>query len=248
VRRALPLVLLLLALVLGGCRLDVTAGLTIARDGSATAELLLRLDPAALAELDRLGVDPTAELAAVAGQVRDWEVTRGTDDDGALTVRLRRPAADAETAVDALRELSAGLVEADPAVLVDLEVEVDEAGAVRIDGTAGLRPPATAGATVDGVPIGPDAAELERLMAEAVSARFAVTVPGDLEDHDADRVEERTAIWELVPGPPRTVRVVASAPGGLPSWALVAAVAGVAVLVVGALLWWWRRGSGRGAR
>jgi hypothetical protein len=239
--RALTLSLLLLASVLSGCRLDVGADLTIARDGSARAAVELRIDRDALARLDDLGVDPTAELTAVAGRATGWDVTRDTADDGALVVRLARTTTDAAGAAEAFRELSAGLADGDPALLIDLDLDVDEAGAVRLEGSAGFRPPATAGVTVDDTPVGPDAAELERLTADAVDARFSVTVPGALEEHDADVAEGRTATWELVPGVPRSVTAVASAPSRFPLWLLAGGAALLLVLAFGAGRWWRRR-------
>jgi hypothetical protein len=237
-RRCLLLLpLLLAALALTGCRLDVAADLTIARDGSATAELELRIDPTALTELDALGVDPTAELAAVAAQAPAWEVDRLAEEDGTLAVTLRREAADAATAAEAFRELGAGLVDADPGLIVDLEVDVDGAGAVRLEGTVLLRPPAGVGVTLDGEPLGPGVEELERLTADVVRARFSVTVPGEVQEHDADTVEGRTATWELEPGTPRSVVAVAAAPGRVPPWLVAAGVAvGVAALVLGVVL------------
>jgi hypothetical protein len=236
-----PLALLLaVALLLGGCRFDVGADLTIARDGAATATLELRLDREALTRLDDLGVDPTAELAAAAGQVPEWEVTRLADEDGSLTVRLARSTVDAAAAADALRDLSAGLVDADPALVLDLDIDVDEDRAVRLDGTAELRPPATAGVAVDGEPVGPDAGELARLTAAAVDASFSVTVPGQLEQHDADSVDGRTATWNLEAGEVRRIQATASAPGDWTLWLLVGGAAALLLLAV-LLAWWWRR-------
>jgi hypothetical protein len=239
-RAPLPL-LLAVALLLSGCRFDVTADLTISRDGAATATLELRGDPEALTRLDVLEVDPTAELAAAAGQVPDWQVTRVTDEDGSLTVRLTRSTVDAASAADALRELSAGLADADPALLLDLDIDVDEDGAVRLDGTAELRPPATAGVTVDGEPVGPDAVALARMTAEAVDASFSVTVPGELLQHDADTVDGRTATWNLEAGEARRIQATASAPTDTTLWLLAGGAAALLLLAVGVLVWWWRR-------
>ena len=229
-----------LAFVLAGCRLGVSGELSIDRDGSATAEVILAVDAAGLAELDELGVDPTAELAAAAGRVQTWQVTRDVPEEGGLVVRLSRPAADAAAAAAAFRELSAGLTASDPALLIDLDVDVDEEGAVRIDGTATFRAPAPRGATVDGEPAGPGAAELETLTARAVDARFRVTVPGELVEHDADTVEGRTATWDLEVGPTRTVTAVAAAPTGVPAELVLVGAAVLGLVVLGALAWWWR--------
>jgi hypothetical protein len=239
-RAPLPL-LLAIVLLLSGCRFDVAADLTIARDGGAAVGLELRVDPEALTRLDDLGVDPTAELAAAAGQVPDWEVTRTADEDGSLTVRLTRSTLDAASAAAALRELSAGLVEADPALVIDLDIEVDEDTAVRLDGTAQLRPPATAGVTVDGEPLGPDADTLARMTADAVDARFSVTVPGELQQHDADTVDGRTATWYLEAGEARRIHATASAPTDTTRWLLAGGAAVLLLLVVGLLVWWSRR-------
>jgi hypothetical protein len=240
VPRAPLLLLLAVALLLSGCRFDVAADLTISRDGAATVTLELRADPEALTRLDVLEVDPTAELAAAAGQVPDWEVTRVTDEDGSLTVRLTRSTVDAASAADALRELGAGLADADPALLLDIDIDVDEDRAVRLDGTAELRPPATAGVTVDGESVGPDAGALARMTAEAVDASFSVTVPGELLQHDADTVDGRTATWNLEAGEARRIQATASAPTDT-TWLLAGGAAALLLLAVGVLVWWWRR-------
>jgi hypothetical protein len=241
VPRAPLLLLLAVALLLSGCRFDVAADLTISRDGAATATLELRADPEALTRLDVLEVDPTAELATAAGQVPDWEITRVMDEDGSLTVRLTRSTVDAASAADALRELSAGLDEADPALLLDLDIDVGEDGSVRLDGTAELRPPATAGVTVDGEPVGPDAGALDRMTAEAVDASFSVTVPGELRQHDSDTVDGRTATWNLEAGEARPIQATASAPTDTTLWLLAGGAAALLLLAVGVLVRWWRR-------
>jgi hypothetical protein len=241
VRRALPSLLLTLALVLTGCRFDVVADLVIERDGTGQASVELRIDADALAQLDQLGVDPTAELAAAAGEVPAWEVVRRTEDDGSLTVRLSRTTAEPAAAAAALRELSEGLTPRDPALLVDLDLDLDEDGAVTVDGTAELRSPATAGASVDGTPVGPDREALARLVAEVVEARLSVTVPGEVLEHDADTLEGGTLTWELAPDVARDVRVVAAAPGAVPAWLLLVGAVVVLVLALGVLAWRWRR-------
>jgi hypothetical protein len=233
--------LAVLVVLLAGCRLDVTGELTIDRGGRADATVELAVDEATLAELDALGVDPTAELTAAASRASAWQVTRERPEEGGLAVRLTRPSADAAAAADAFRELTAGLSNDDPALVVDLEVEVDDEGAVRLEGTAGFRPPATPGASIDGEPVGPDAAELAALTAEAVTARLVVRVPGTFVEHDADEVDGRTATWELAVGEPRAVRAVAAAPSGPPVWLVVTAAATLLVATLAALTWWWVR-------
>jgi hypothetical protein len=227
--------------LLAGCRLDVTGELTITRDGRADATVELAVDEATLAELDALGVDPTAELTAAASQAPGWEVTRERPEDGGLAVRLSRPSADAEAAADAFRALTAGLTDDDPALVVDVEVEVDDEGAVTLAGVAGFRPPATPGASIDGEPIGPYEDELAALTAEAVTARLVVRVPGTFVEHDADEIDGRTAVWELAVGEPRPIRAVAAAPTGPPAGLVVAVAAALLVVALAALTWWWVR-------
>jgi hypothetical protein len=230
-----------LVVLLAGCRLDVTGELTIARDGRADATVELAVDESTLAELDALGVDPTAELTAAVSQAPGWEVTRERPEDGGLAIRLTRPSVDAAAAADAFRELTAGLTDDDPALVVDLEVEVDDEGAVQLQGTAGFRPPATAGASIDGDPVGPDEDELAALTAEAVTARLVVRVPGTFVEHDADEIDGRTAVWELAVGEPRPIRAVAAAPTGPPAGLVVAVAAALLVVALAALTWWWVR-------
>jgi hypothetical protein len=240
VRPAPLLLLVAAALLLGGCRFDVASGVVIDRDGSAVVEVALHADADALARLDALGVDPTAELAATVAADPDWELAREGDEDGGLTVRLRHEAPAAAGAADALRELDDGLTDEDPGLLVDLDLEVDDRGAVRAEGTAQLRPPGRPAVTLDDEAVGPDADELAALTEQAVSARFALTTPGSIERHDADRVEGRTATWELPAGEPRRVSLQATAPNQVPLVVVVAAGAALVVLLV-AIGWWWRR-------
>lgn len=120
------------ALVLAGCRLDVTAGLEVDRDGSGTAGLTVAVDRELLAELDALAVDPTADLeAVVAAQdpADGWRVERRAGEDGGLVVAVSRPAATPDELTDALRDLAAGLSPQDPALVADLDLEVAADGA-----------------------------------------------------------------------------------------------------------------------
>jgi hypothetical protein len=246
VHRSRPVVLLaLLAVVLGGCRLGVRAEVEVERDGSGTASIVFELDRALLAELDELGVDPTAELTAAAARAPGWELTRRSAD-GDLTVTLSRDATEPGTLADAFEELTGGLAEADPALLIDLDLAVDEDGASTLGGTAQLRPPIGPGVVLDD----PDAlAAFEEQVADTVDASLTVTLPGPVEEDDADRREGRTLTWDLEPGEERTVTATASAPPWWEeAWVWAAAAGALGALLVAALLWWWlrRRRSRRG--
>jgi hypothetical protein len=201
--------------------------------GRVAVAVVLRADPAALETLDGLGVDPTAELAAV-GEVPGWTVTRTTDPDGGLQVRMEHERTDPATATAAMRELRAGLAAGDPALLVDLDLDVDEAGAADLSGRVQLRPAATPGATLDGEPLGPTGEELASLTAQAVEASLQVRFAGRVVDHDADAADGGVLRWTVPVGEDRTVHARAAAPTRWRAWALPA-TAGVALLLAAAL-------------
>lgn len=201
--------LVVLAVFLAGCRLGVRAEVEVERDGSGTAAVALHLDAALLDELDELGVDPTAELTAAAASVPSWELTRRRAEDGSLTVVLARGVRTPGGLSDAFTELTDGLAGSDPALLIDLEVEVDEGGASTVSGTAMLRPPAGPGLLLD------DPAEQAAFTDEverAVDASLVVTLPGPIERHDADEVDGSTLTWQLPVGQQRDVSAVADPP------------------------------------
>jgi hypothetical protein len=230
-----------LVVVLGGCRLDVVADAELDRHGAGRAALVFTLDPALLAELDALGVDPTAELAA-AGPAPGWSVTRSAPPDGGLTIRLERDVVDAAGIGDAYRELVAGLGADDPALLADLDVTRDAEGRSRVTGTLGFRPPATAGATLDGVPLGPSGERLAELTRTSVRPRLELTLPGAIVAHDGDGVAGRTITWVAPVGGERPVTATATAPAWYTHpWVVAAGTGLLVVAVVGAGLAVWRR-------
>lgn len=215
------------ATLLAGCRLGVRAEVDVARDGTGTAAVVVTLDAALLAELDELAVDPTAELSAAVRADDAWELERRTSDAGGLELTLRRTADDPAELTDAFRELSAGLSEDDPALLVDLDLVVDEEGAATLSGTLELRPPAGPGVVVDEEA----SAALAELVAQSVDADLVVSLPGPVTTHDADRVDGSTLTWKVTPGQPRELAAEASAPRGWPLETVVAVVAGLLVLL-----------------
>lgn len=240
--------LLACVLALSGCRLEVIGGMTVGRDGSGTVALELVLDADAVARLDELALDPFAELSAAAVGVVGWQVERTTTDDGGLSVRLHTDAPDPEALTGAFRELVADLSADDPALLVDLALTVAEDGAARVVGTAMLRPPASAGARRDGEPVGPAGDELASLVAEAVTARLEIGLPGRVVEHDADQVSgggplaggRQTLYWDVPVGQQRTISARAAAPTPL-SPPVVLGLAVGALVLLGLAAWWWRR-------
>ncbi|MTV26519.1 hypothetical protein FTX61_14015 [Nitriliruptoraceae bacterium ZYF776] len=243
VRRRAGLALLgVVAVVLAGCRVTVTAGAQLDRDGSGRATLTLHLDEALLTELDRLELDPTAELTVVAEEVDDWQLERETVDDG-LALTLARDVGSPEELAAAFAELAAGLSEDDPALLVDLDVAVVD-GASTVTGEVALRPPAGPGTISDDPDVAAtEAAAMAAAVTEHVDARFELTLPATPETHDADEVTGTTLRYDVAVGAPREVTASAPAPGTPPTEVLVTAAA-AALLAVGALVLW-RRRSGR---
>ena len=236
----------MLALLLAGCRLDLVAPLEVRADGSGRAGLTARFDPELLAELDRLGVDPTAELSAAVTADPSWEVTRTREDGGALLVAAHREVADATQLPGLYDRLVSGLAEEDPALLLDIDLTLDDDGGTTLAGTASLRPPATSGLALDGEQVGPDAEELAALVAEHVTAAVEVSLPGDIVDLQGGSVDGEVVRIPVPVGESTSFRVVSTGapwwvtmPGGLP--ALLAAVGGGVLLLGGLLVWQGRR-------
>jgi len=193
------------ALVLGGCRLDVVTEATFGADGSGELSVAVRIDGATLRQLDELGVDPGLDVALVLDASRGWRAERQVDADGGLVLTHQRDFADGAELAQLLDELSGGLAAQDPALRFDLDVVTDGRGAVLLTGRGGVSPPATLGVLLDGEPVGPSGEDLAQLTRDAVHARFVVNVVGEIVSHDADRVEERRVEWTLPVGEQRTL-------------------------------------------
>ncbi len=232
--------------LLAGCRLDLAAEAVVATDGGGTVAVVAGFDTELLDQLDALGVDPTAELEAAAASTAGWEAVRDLREDGGLEVVATRTVDEVAEIGDAFRELSAGLTDADPALLIDLEVTRDDEGGTAVTGRARLRPPSTPGVSLDGVEVGPDAEELAAIVADSVDAQLRIGLPGSVVDHDGDRLEGRTVIWDLPTGEAVNVRAEAEPPrwyaplvgwwSELPATALVG-LGALALLLGGGLLW-----------
>ena len=237
--------LLLVAVVLSGCRIDVGTEVSVDRRGGGEVAVAVRIDGATLRELDRAGVDPELDVALALGPDTAWRSERVIDADGGLVLTYRRAFSDGEEATALLAELSADVAPQDPALRLDVTVITTRSGAVRLAGTGALAPPATLGVRLDGVPVGPSGDELAAAVAEAVDATFVVRVPGRVVEHDADAVADGVLRWDLPVGAPRTIVLVAE-PG--PLWRRVAWwgwAGSVAVAAAGAVRWRTRRrGSG----
>ena len=208
-------VLVLTALLLTGCRLDVGTDITFDRRGGGAVAVAGRIDGATLRELDAAGVDPGLDVAAALGPDTAWEQDRVVDADGGLVLTYRRTFRDGDGAVALLDELSADVAPQDPALRLDLDVVTTTTGAVRMEGTGAVSAPATLGVRIDDVPLGPSGEELATLVDESVDATLRVVVPGRVLEHDADVAEGRELRWALPVGAPRPILLVTEA---VPPW------------------------------
>lgn len=230
--------LALAAVLVAGCRLDLAGVVALDRDGSGVAAVTIRLDDALLDELDAVAIDPSAEVTALVGELEAWEFDRTVGDDLSVTYTLQRPFSDPAEVGEVFRQLSAGLSDDDPALLIDLEVGMDDEGGARVRGEVGFRAPSSIGAELDGETLGPPSDELLVLTQELVRPLLAVTLPGPIDTADADRVEGRTVTWAIPIDGTRSVSASSSPPGIHEQpwlWAVVAGlllVASVAVVLL----------------
>jgi hypothetical protein len=227
------------ALLLTGCRIDVTTAAEFDARGGGEVAVSVRIDGATLRELDRAGVDPALDVELTLGPDSGWRVGRRIDDDGGLVLTYTRAFTDGAGATRALRELSDGVAPQDPAVRLDVTVTTTSRGAVRIAGRGGVSAPATLGVSIDAVPVGPTGEELAALTADAVRAELVVRVAGRIVTDDADTSDGRVARWALPVGDQRDITLAAEAPrwgSSLPVW-----VWPLLVLAPAAAAWWWRR-------
>jgi hypothetical protein len=244
-RSASSVLVIACLLVLTGCRMDLVAEAVVDPGGGGRVAIATGFDTELLDQLDDLGIDPTAELEAVAASTAGWETVRRTRDDGGLEVVATRAVDDGDAIGDVFRELSAGLSETDPALVIDIGVATDDDGGTQVSGSAALRPPATAGVSLDGVEVGPATQELAALVADAVDAQLRIRFPGNVQRHDGDRLDGRTVTWDLPSGAQVPVDATASPPSlwarlgarwsDQPAVALTVAVALVFLLVGGGL-------------
>lgn len=234
--RVTGLLLALLALLLvSGCRMEVAAEAQLDADGTGRAVVQLTADAALVALLDDAGVDPTAEVMAAASTAGDWQVEREVDAAGSIRVMLARPTTDPDDLARAFTELAAGLDDADPALLVDLDISADDRG-FSVTGEAAVRPPGAVLAELDDEPIGPHVDELHALFSEHMDARLRLQLPGRVIEHDGDTADARAATWQLPVGESRTISMRAESSGPLGAAGTRVLWASAAVIVLGGLL------------
>jgi hypothetical protein len=218
-----------LSLLLAGCRIDVGTDVAFDARGGGEITVSVRIDGATLRELDGVGADPGLDVDLALGSDSGWTTGRRIDSDGGLVLTYARRFVDGAEATALLRELSEGVAPQDPAVRLDVAVVTTSRGAVRIDGTGGISPPATIGVSIDDQVVGPTGSELAALVADAVRAELVIRVPGRIVAHDADVSDVQVARWSLPVGSSRPLLLAADGPS---LWARVPAVAWPVVILV----------------
>jgi hypothetical protein len=226
--RHLAALLVAVATLLAGCRVDVTTAVEVAADGSGDLAITVAVDAETAADLAAVGL--SLRPPAVAG----WQSEESSTDE-AHTVVLTTSFDSAPELSARVAELGEGLDEEDPAVLRDVVLDVADDGGAQFDGTAGLLLPSSAGADAAGFP----SAEELRAMATDVTATLVVTLPGTVTTSNATTVDGSTATWDLPVGSMVAVSAVSEPPSfwqqGWVPWA-AGVVAAVLVLVLVARL------------
>lgn len=234
--------LLIGALLLPSCRLQIEADITVAEDGSGVVEVVVGLDADAI---ERIGGDLDGVLVTTDLVEAGWTVTGPTlDADGYTRVRARHEFTNPGEAAQRLAELTGP-----DGMFQGLRVERRNSLARtqwdftgRLDFSGGLEAfsdPALA-AQLDGEPLGRTVAEIEAQLGEplreAIQVRVAVALPGEVTADGAETVGDRV-VWQAQFGDPA---VALEAHGEeWRSGTLVAGggAAGTAVLLLGYGLW-----------
>ncbi len=238
--RLVPVVLAaVLALGAAGCQLSLASDIGVDADGSGQVEFAVSVDRELADLLDEAGVDLTLGLAEAQAAAGPWELEETGDVPG-RELRFRARFDDPSELADLVADLHAGLDGEDPAIMRDVQLDVDAEGRVRFSAEAGLALPTTAGAVGDGITF--DVDDLESLLARegGRAARYdlRLELPGTPRSHDADARDGRTLTWSLPIGEMRAVHAASDPPADR-TWLLLvatflvsAAAAGVAIVAL----------------
>ena len=227
--------LLVAALALTACRVDIVIDVAVQADGSGTITVVAVADAGVVVQAPGLADDLRFDDAVAAG----WEVVGPTADaDGSLNVRMTHSFATVEEATALLASLSGP---AGPLQRIALTRTVDGktadvqlTGSLRVDGGLTAFTDSDLLQQVGGVPYADQIAAAGISPADAVGVQFSLSAPGTITSATGT-VSNDTATW-IVPldGTPVDVATTASLTGGgEPSglWKVVSLVA-LALLVV----------------
>ena len=209
-RRLRFLVLLLCAVVLGGCRLDVTVDLTVKPDGTGEIVLVATVDADVVNQVPGLAGSLRLDDAIAAG----WVVEGPTSAEaGGMTVTMRHPFASVAEATVLLTSLSPPLAN----VAVGQEA-TEDAITTTLSGTMTL-PAAWDGygdaallQAIGGTPFGAQLTASGATPADAVTVQFRLAAPGADDGTTWSATGDGNAV-EL------TTSAVLDADGGGSSWA-----------------------------
>ncbi len=209
--------LLAMALVLAGCRIHIVQETIVNEDGSGLLRAILALDDEAREAVESLGADET-DIFDLGAQTEGWDVQDWAEDD--LTgIELTRPFA-------GLDDVAVVLGEPDQTIPVERVSLTQDGDDFFFEATLG--DPAALEEATDNSFF--DAEQVAQLLSEFVETEVRMQLPGDVQEHNADRVEDGVLIWDIdVTAPSRTLMATSTIGGGPPIGAL-AAGAGAVVL------------------
>ncbi|HEX4866103.1 MAG TPA: hypothetical protein VFV32_00600 [Acidimicrobiales bacterium] len=231
---------LVLGLALSGCRLGIDVNVAVEEDGSGTVEVVVTLDPDAMA---RIGGDlkPLMELDDLIAA--GWRVEGPTkDSDGSTRVRISHPFGTADEAASVFAQIAGedGPFQDFAVTRKTSLAETNWGFTGRVDFSGGLAAFGDAGlaAELDGQPIGQSEQEIEDQLGESLSrliqVRVSARLPGDVSSNATTKADNG-AVWQVGFGD-RTVDLRAEGTERRWSTILLGAVAVVCALALVILL------------
>jgi hypothetical protein len=198
-RQLRAVLLLIVAVLLGGCQVRVATDVVVEVDGSGSISVRVVADDELARTLDEAGVDLADGLEDAAAGA-DWEATFLDDEDG-TGVELSTTFATPDELGRRVDALSSALTEDDGAILRDVELTRTEDGGYAFTATAGIDPPRVLGSLpldegavrFDGEDL---AAALEDAGDELARADLRVTFP-TVPVADGATVDTTAASWSL---------------------------------------------------
>jgi hypothetical protein len=203
VRRVL--LLLVGAVLLASCRLQLDVNVAVEEDGSGSVEVVVGVDRDGI---ERIGGDLGAVLEVDDLTAAGW-VVDGPDleSDGYTRVRIRRDFADADEAAEIFADIAG-----DEGPFQDFAVRRDRSFARtewgftgRVDFSGGLEAFGDTGlaAELDGEPLGQSVEEIEAQLGESLSrliqVRVGVRLPGDVSSNATTKAGNG-AVWQVAFG------------------------------------------------
>lgn len=219
------------ALVLSACQVRVATDVAVDAEGSGTLALTVALDQELWDSLTADGFDPFAGLAPLADS--GWTSTVEPQD-GGQRFELQTDFASPDDFAAKVAELHAGLDAEDPRILADPVLTVtDDTASLRMQ--AGLVPPSSTG--IEGAGIEFDGDDLAELLAtrgdEVFRYDLRVTMPGPIDETNADETDGRTAVWSLAADGMREVAVESTVAGSNRTLIIAVAAGLLALAMVG---------------